>query len=359
MAQPTAIVWERDPHTEAKHDILRRYLQAWYPIMLQAGFPGVTYAEGFAGPGEYSKGEPGSPVIALEESLDRAGVVGIGKPLRFALVEERKDRLDHLRQLIRNRWPQAQRPANVQIQGKSGLCENEFLPLLTRLKAFGDPIFANLDAWGADIPYSVVARIGANRSSEVSVTLTTEYFQRFAADPNVPGDDVFGDASWRAVTNEPSHAKLSFLVECYRATLRRAGFQFVLVFELIDSGGHVIHIFHGSQNEKALQKMKEAMWAVDPIRGMRFRDPRDPNQLAFDMNAEQPDLRPLNEMILRHLQEHGAQTVAELRRFTLLDTMFREPHATKVVRQLTKDGRLNRQPSSGNVTRATTVQIAP
>ena len=57
MAQPQETVWDRDPHTGAKHEMLRRYLAAWFPILLQGGFSGVTYAEGFAGPGEYKAGE--------------------------------------------------------------------------------------------------------------------------------------------------------------------------------------------------------------------------------------------------------------------------------------------------------------
>ena len=33
MAVPTGVLWPRDPHTAAKHALLRCYTSAWFPIM--------------------------------------------------------------------------------------------------------------------------------------------------------------------------------------------------------------------------------------------------------------------------------------------------------------------------------------
>ena len=59
-------VWELEDHTAAKHEILRRYLAAWFPILSSSGYNRRgLFIDGFAGPGIYSKGELGSPIIAL------------------------------------------------------------------------------------------------------------------------------------------------------------------------------------------------------------------------------------------------------------------------------------------------------
>ena len=50
MPHPAKMLWPKPAHTEAKHRMLRRYLRAWFPILLQGPFPGLTYFEGFAGP---------------------------------------------------------------------------------------------------------------------------------------------------------------------------------------------------------------------------------------------------------------------------------------------------------------------
>ena len=48
-------LWELKPHTQTKHLILKRYLNAWLPIM--ARYNGrILLIDGFAGRGRYSKG---------------------------------------------------------------------------------------------------------------------------------------------------------------------------------------------------------------------------------------------------------------------------------------------------------------
>ncbi len=99
MSAPSTTVWELDPHTRAKHAILGRYLRAWTPILSQAGFPEIVYIDGFAGPGRYSKGEDGSPVIALKAALDQT--VPIAATVRYLFVEKDPKRAACLEEIVR------------------------------------------------------------------------------------------------------------------------------------------------------------------------------------------------------------------------------------------------------------------
>lgn len=72
MAAPKQTIWELEPHTAAKHAILRRYLSAWLPILSHGGFQKLAYIDAFSGPGSYVGGEDGSPVIALKAMLEHA-----------------------------------------------------------------------------------------------------------------------------------------------------------------------------------------------------------------------------------------------------------------------------------------------
>ncbi len=70
MAVPTDVLWERDPHTAAKHTLLRRYLSAWFPIMAaQFRDTGITFLDAFAGPGEYTNSQESSPAIAMTQAM--------------------------------------------------------------------------------------------------------------------------------------------------------------------------------------------------------------------------------------------------------------------------------------------------
>ena len=90
--------WRITPHTAAKHAILRRYLQAWFP-KLTSRYRKVGFIDGFAGPGEYSGREPGSPQIALEVAVQHKYDMST-KELVFLFVEEDRQKYDHLAQVI-------------------------------------------------------------------------------------------------------------------------------------------------------------------------------------------------------------------------------------------------------------------
>src|SRR6266508_700443 len=96
---PRETRWEAEPHTIAKHRILRKYLAGWMPT-LSSWNRRVLFIDGFAGPGEYLGGEEGSPVIALRTLLehnyrDRMG----GTEFVFIFIDERKDRIEYLEEV--------------------------------------------------------------------------------------------------------------------------------------------------------------------------------------------------------------------------------------------------------------------
>src|SRR5712672_2541721 len=98
MAAPRRTIWPLEPHTRAKHEILKRYLQAWMVILSQGRFPEILYIDGFAGPGEYETGEAGSPIIALDTAL--AFRPALTAKVHFLFVEKDTDRADHLRRQV-------------------------------------------------------------------------------------------------------------------------------------------------------------------------------------------------------------------------------------------------------------------
>jgi len=69
MSGKIDIVWPIEPHTEAKHEILRYYLGAWFPILASA-HRRLLYVDGFAGPREYIKGRADRSVRKPDGSLD-------------------------------------------------------------------------------------------------------------------------------------------------------------------------------------------------------------------------------------------------------------------------------------------------
>ena len=85
MSGKNPVPWDADPHTKTKHALYTQYLGKWMPIMVTGLGANITYAEGFAGPGVYLDGSPGSPVIALRTLVDKLKHQDEGQERRHTL----------------------------------------------------------------------------------------------------------------------------------------------------------------------------------------------------------------------------------------------------------------------------------
>lgn len=162
------VTWELKPRTRAKHEILRRYLQAWFPIM-DARVGKFVYIDGFAGPGEYKGDEPGSPLIALEAAAKHCREI-TGHAV-FIFIESAGPRLSHLKQLLDAR--RARLPSNFEIYCFEGRFEDKMRDIdqiLTSLSCERAPILAFIDPFGySGAPFWVVKDILGREKGEILV----------------------------------------------------------------------------------------------------------------------------------------------------------------------------------------------
>ncbi|MFD8491860.1 three-Cys-motif partner protein TcmP [Amycolatopsis sp. NPDC059657] len=339
-------IWDLEPHTEAKHQIYRSYLDAWFPILIRK-FGSVTYAEGFAGCGVYTRGEPGSPIIALRSLLRRRHQFSDLKRARFLLVEKERQHAEilaeQLAKLLKLDKPVYDYDDGViQVALRCGKCEDTLPALLAETRAWGQPILAIFDTFGGGVPAGLLQKIAANRSSEVVYTVLPQHFVRFANQER--GDDVFADSSWRSVKDLPTAEKRQYIAAKFAETMTASGFPHTLRFDLGTDRGDLLNLWFGTRSLRGVEKFKDATWKADPVRGAGFRDPRDPDQQLLPMRQE-PDLAPLQRLLhARLLQAPGNRmTVEELRTFTTIDSIFRAPHVTPALARMEKRGWIDKQ----------------
>lgn len=343
-AERDPVEWPAAPHTLAKHNVYRQYLSKWMPIMVHSWRGNVTYAEGFAGPGIYTGGEPGSPVIALETVVRNPDLRMKARDLRFLFVERDKRRVARLRE----RLAFASSPValddlsnyGIDLAVEAGDYDPTLAELLSRHDAWGRPMLVVLDTFGGGVRLDLIRRIAKNPSSEVIITFEPHHFARFATAENVlHGDSVFGDHGWREVADQPSAAKTHWVINKYRGVLHDAGFPFVLTFELVGDNGHSLFLIFGTTHVRGLQKMKEAMWEVDPVQGVQYRDPKDPDQQLLAVELE-PHTEPLRRELLQYLRDEDdySASVGDLRRFALYETVYKESQVKPVLDRLVDMG---------------------
>lgn len=332
MVRPT--IWPIDPHTQAKHIILRRYLDAWLPIMATWNNR-IVVIDGFAGPGRYTGGEEGSPLIALRALLDHPHLQPLrpGLEVRFYFVEERGDRSQVLDQEIARFRQQYPIPDGVHIE----VANREFAPylneVLVRLEQAGKkmaPTFGFIDPFGfSGIPMDLIARLSRHPSSEVLVSFMLESINRWAwhGDPKIEEhlDELFGTREWRALAREADgDRRRQGLVELYRRRLiEKAGFEFVINFEMIDQGNRTEYfLYFATKSLKGLSVMKQAMWRADPVGGQLFSDRLASDQQLVLVSVAAPV--PLRDLLQRQFRSEGWVPVDRLEQFVLTETIYSE-----------------------------------
>ena len=327
MGAPKTTLWELKAHTRVKHELLRRYLQGWTPILTQGGFPEVMYVDGFAGPGRYSNGEDGSPIIALRAALDQRP--RITATIRFVFIEKREDRARVLREIVGD----IPVPANFHVEVAAGESfETAFGRILKSYATKGrspPPIFAFIDPFGwTGASFAIVREILAHRSCEIFVTFMYEEITRFLGHPDQPRnfDAFFGTPDWREGIDLPDpHRRNRFLHDLYLRQLREAAkAKYVRSFEMRNERDGVdYYLFHATNSVRGLQKMKEAMWKIDEAGEFRFSDATDPDQLV--LFQKEPDFDALARQVLARFGGREA-SVQEIEEFVLAETAFRETH---------------------------------
>jgi three-Cys-motif partner protein len=343
MGAPKTTTWELDPHTRAKHEILRRYLEAWTPILGLAGFPTIAYVDGFAGPGAYSGGEDGSPLIALKAALQHQDKVKGN--LLFLFIEKEKDRAERLEQLVGSLGL----PAKFRVRVASGKTFEEgfrenLLDFYDKQGKSIPPTFAFLDPFGwTGVPFPLIKEILTNQSCEVLINFMFEEINRFIGHPDQTEnfDGLFGTDAWRQMSGiADKRARRDFLHGLYLRQLRSAaGAKYVRSFEMRNDNDVTDYfLFFATNSPKGMAKMKEAMWKVDQSGEFRFSDATNPAQgLLF---TPKPDFDVLRRTILTTFSGKEV-SVAEIEDFVLAETPYRETHYKKqVLAPLEREGKV-------------------
>lgn len=334
MAVPKGTKWPIDEHTEAKHAILRAYLQAWFPI-LSSAHGRIIFVDGFCGPGRYSGGELGSPLIALDVAIDHR------KKLRghlvFLFTDERDDRIEHLKSELST----LQIPKHYSVSAEVGRFEEVFTPVLERLEADHHtlaPAFVFIDPFGfSGIPFSLVDRILRNLHSEVFITFMVNAVQRFVEHPveAIRSEivELFGTEEVVDVVRSRGD-RTEALRQLYQAQLQTVA-RFVRSFEIRDKPGRVLYyLFFASNNRLGHLKMKETMWRVDPEGNFRFVDNTDKDQLVL------LELDPADDLVRILSSQFAGQMVTgqDVKRYVQDETGFIDRHTTAALRSLEESG---------------------
>lgn len=330
------------PETAAKHRVLKGYLGAWFPI-LGTRHGRIAVIDGFAGPGRYTTGEEGSPLLMLRTLLEHTAFERITAEVVFAFIEADPSRAKHLR----GELSAIALPANVKVDVIEGAYHNVVDAILDKIEGAGKelaPTFAFVDPFGYDATrLELTSRILGFRRCEVLLYVPLPFIARFLNASTVPEEaltNLFGDERWRSAQGQANQEATERKLHDLLTERLLESCEYVRAFEIVGSGpNNGATLFFGTSSKTGLARMKSAMWKIDPVAGRTFRDSTREGQMP--LFTEEPNLRMLEELLRRRFGT-GVFSIEEAIDFTLVETPYlHDSHLKKATLAVAeREGRL-------------------
>lgn len=293
------ILFEFPPHTEAKHQILRKYIEAWAPILCQSQYIDgrVVYIDGFAGPGEdITRTKKGSPLIALEAVVHHRLAHNFTAKVVMFFIEINTGRAEHLETLISEKFPNL--PPWISWEVVKGRGFNEVLSdLLNEVRmanAHLAPAFCFVDPFGwKDLNYDALSDFMREPRSELFITFMSGFINRFLESErhhetltSIFSNEQLSDLQAIQDTEERSERMLYFFKENLKSRINSKGEQkelYDIGFKTRDCNNNKLyHLLYLTSHEKGMEVMKKAMYDVSSDGSYTFSDfGFNPNQTSL------------------------------------------------------------------------------
>ena len=278
-------LWSFDPHTLAKHKILKRYIEAWAPILIQSNNGRIVYIDGFAGPGEDAKKQhPGSPIIAIDSIVNHQLVSRFNSEIVLWFVEERRDRADHLRSLIKSKYSKLPKIITYEVENKE--FNSALVDMLDQLDKDGRrlaPTFCFVDPFGwDDLDIDLLARFMNQKKAELLITFMAGFIQRFLGDKFHLQSlmNLFTPEQLREAYTKDAEAKGEYLLNAFLTNLldkikmvANGKEIYQVSFETRSSSNNLeYYLIYLTSHEKGMEAMKKAMFSVSHTGEFKFSD---------------------------------------------------------------------------------------
>lgn len=261
-------VWKSDPHTQVKHLVYRHYLQCWMGKILQT-FPEATIVDGFAGPGVYTDGPPGSSIVVARTFLEHTAHRRFGR-LNLICLEERPDRVEELQRQFAKLPHSPQLNINVQPPGTFAEQQSRLSVLAHRSRA-ETPVLWLIDPFDLkSAPFSLISQCLTGPRDEVLFTLFTNELHRFCQREGFDKTMTayFGGDHWQVATTERrAGARKEAFAAAYQQGLRKQGL-FTGSFGIkISNQSARYHLILATHSEAGLKCWAPVTWKLDSYSG--------------------------------------------------------------------------------------------
>jgi three-Cys-motif partner protein len=324
-----------------KHDLLRRYLGGWFPI-LSSWSGRIVYIDCHAGRGKHDTGQIGSPLIAIETLLKHRSRQQILRncEIRFYFIEadaENKTALEgHLEEYGKT--------SKVFVTVEWADFQKALRELLDRLNERGAklaPAFVFVDPYGFKLPGKLLAQLKSFEKCELFITFMWRWIDMAIRNPTQEEnmDALFVTPEWRHLRNisDPDERCEAAI----RLLGRQIGGKYVTRVKMLGDHGEIKYVLiHATGHAKGRELMLEAMWKICPTGGFKVRVNDNPGQEFLFEPA--PNLAPLNDWLWKR---YSGKTVNIKDIYSDMETpetgtFYLKSHLHEVLKQLHRAGQI-------------------
>ena len=333
------------PFQRMKHDLIRRYLEGWFPKL---GFWSgrVVYFDTHAGRGAYAGDNPGSPVVALRTLLGHTARDRLldNSDFQFVFLERDEENASRLREEIQR---EGELPRGIAVDIG---CDDAFGALrreVSSLRSAGQQMasaFLFVDPYGFSLPGNLLSEILEFGRVELFVNVMWRELDMAICQQPPPGhgqadllDRLFRGDCWREIGGESMVDRADTAAELLATQIGAEWWTHVRMVP----GGQAVRFFllHLTNHDAGRDLMKECVWGLCPDGSMNVRRSENPDQ--FFLVEPEPDLAPLAEWVLARL-ECGPVPTASLKE-ELLSTVWLRKHLRQVQAELGERGQIVRR----------------
>lgn len=308
MQKKPLTLWDRPPHTGAKHDLLASYLGAWFAIMSSVNGR-LVYYDAFAGPGLYQGGEDGSPIIALKTLVGHSAFDRMSKT-EFLLLFNEQDPgcAEHLEQLVKDYIAaNAPWPKNVKVEVNNDTFINLTTEIVDELDAGNKrlaPTFAFVDPVGVKAtPMSILQRLTNFPKCEMLLYFAHETVVRWCDSGQIDErlTALFGNEDYKGAGTLFGKQRSDYLHDLYKQHLHDVcQFPYIQSFAMYDMRAKRLYdLYYCTREPIGLDRMKAAMWKIAPSGDFTFRD-RFAGQDVLFGGGDDVDTQPLQVYLCDH-----------------------------------------------------------
>jgi three-Cys-motif partner protein len=306
--------WYLNKHSEAKHEILRRYLGAWLAILGQGRggrrWNELILVDGFAGRGRYMGGEPGSPKIMFDRAVEVMNDE-LAKSVLIRCAEPNEGNFAHLQEVCSELTHPKVRIVPTQ---------ESFVEIGTHLVEWAEreshppPIFVMVDPFGVrGVPLELLERLLKIDRLEVLLTFMVRDPSRFLMEENYeePLTALFGGDAWRTCIDAPDRPKCLMLR--FQEVVRERGIaKHALPFTVYEDERRTVlyYLVHLTNSDLGMREMKDAMVAKSGDMTFWPVTIKNPDQLELEVAEEKPF--PTLQATLRERYSGQTMTFEEL-----------------------------------------------